>query len=834
MKIISKIAFAFRFTFKNIIKYPFQTLVLLFSFLSLFIITLLGFSIRPIIESYYYEKTLAEYQDIDFYLSVNENSQMRYFSIRHFNENYEVQELFSDVLPFFEIQTLVGFNDKKIYVTAMASSIDSFKKTTGIVNYSKELAENEVIITESLARKYQLNINESLILYVGESYKSFEIVEIVIDDGLFTGNKIYLNKEYCISFFLSALNPTLGNLKPIFFKNLYNRIYFEVNDEVDIEFAKEQVLNIDDFKSLEITNVLDYENLKLIDRNITIFLIIISFIFLAIFSVMQTTFQIVFEEKRKTFSIIALLGGTKLFSFVIIIIEIAIVFIFSFLISIKLANFIINQGLIHVGINATYNIKSSAILSSALILIAIFLITVIYYFVKFNKKTAISQTSEVVKDYSSKRKYLFASLSLVFILYMVIEVSNIRENYPSFILIQTALLFLGLFLITFVLLSILQFILNKLKIDYFNLHFKMLFSNKIFYYYTSIMLVCFVSIIFMVSAYNYQMQKAAEIEEEYQIDFALTNFVSRFDMTFNEVKEFDEVEHASAVLMYKNVYFIDNPEKLKYFISLNSEDMDYYFNYNIDKEITAKLLTKDIGVIILPERFHQLYGLGIGDTIKLSINQKHSEEEFEIIGFFDTQSNNIAFSNMISFEKYESEIPNAIFVNARGETLGLKEKLINRYSKNIIYVLDFKEIVNEITNEIKQVINYVSYIIVVIIVCFILSIFNCSILLFQDLQNNYSRIIVLGFSKRKLVCNIVLEQLLIFFVYLFVSMFCLIIFSNILPEVIIFWGEYEKIYLSPEWLIVGGLLCLFVYMVTRIFYMIKLILLNPIDIIKSY
>lgn len=834
MKIISKITFAFRFAFKNLIKYPLQTFVLLFSFFSLFTVTLIGFSIRAIIESYYYEKNIAEYRDIDFYLTANENSKTRYFSIRSLNENQEVQELFSDVLPFFEIQTLVGLNEEKIYVTAMASAIDSFKKTAGLVNYSKELSNNEVIITESLAKKYQLNINDSLILYVGESLKSFEIVEIVIDDGLFYGNKIYLNKEHTLSFFLSALNPDLGNLNPIFLKNLYNRIYFEVKEEVDIDYAKEKVLSINDYKYLNITNILDYENYKLIERNITIFLIIISFIFLAIFSVIQTTFQIIFEEKRKSFSIITILGGTKLYSFFIVAIEIAVLFIISFLISIKLADIIINRGLMYLSINTNYRIRLSAIWLSIGVAIIIFLLTATYYFFKFNRKTAISQIVEVVKDYSTKRKYIFVSLLFAAILYIVIEVSKIKETFPFFILIQTSLIFIGLFLLTFILLSLLEIILKKFKLNYFNLHFKMLFSNKIFYYYSAIMLICFASIIFLVSTYHHQMQKASIIEEEYQIDFALTNFISRFDLTFNDLNELDEAERVSAVLMYQNVKFIDNQEKLKYFISLDYEDINYYFNYNIDEEISLKLLNKDVGVVILPERFHLLYGLDVGDTVNISINQKYSMEQFEIIGFIDTQSYNIAFCNMLSLEKYESEIANAIFVNAQGDRLDLKEKLINRYSKNLIYVLDFKEIIQEASTEIKQVINYVSYIITVFLVCIIFSIFNCSILLFQDLQKNYSRAIILGVSKKKLIVNIILEQLLIFIVYLVSSIFCLKVFSYILPEVFIFWGEYEKIILSIDWLVTGGLLCFIVYLFTRGVYFIKLLLLNPIAILKSY
>ncbi|MCK7539923.1 MAG: hypothetical protein MZV63_57960 [Marinilabiliales bacterium] len=95
----------------------------------------------------------------------------RYFSIRTLNESTDQSTYIQEAIPFFEVDTLVGIGDEKVYVNVMSSSIQFFKRVSAVYPDRLELSENQVIITRSLADESQLNHGETLPMHADLSSK---------------------------------------------------------------------------------------------------------------------------------------------------------------------------------------------------------------------------------------------------------------------------------------------------------------------------------------------------------------------------------------------------------------------------------------------------------------------------------------------------------------------------------------------------------------------------------------------------------------------------------------------------------------------------------------
>jgi hypothetical protein len=190
-KFLYSFYFSFRFAFKNIFYYKFKSILLLLSFIALLSALLMSFSSRSYISSYFISNYENRYQDLDIKMSISPNSNSRFFSMRDLNDALDKDQYFDEIIPFFEIDSLVEINSSKEYMKVMSSSLSNLKKVSNINYQSENLLSDEVIITKSISINYSLNLEDEIILHVGESNKIYKVVSIVEDSGLFQGETIF-------------------------------------------------------------------------------------------------------------------------------------------------------------------------------------------------------------------------------------------------------------------------------------------------------------------------------------------------------------------------------------------------------------------------------------------------------------------------------------------------------------------------------------------------------------------------------------------------------------------------------------------------------------------
>ena len=766
-------------------------------------------------------------------MSISPNSNARFFSIRELYDDPNKFEYFDEIAPFFEIDSLVEINSKKEYMKVMSSTLSELKKVSNITYHNQSLLSDEVIITKSISNNYLLSINDSIILHVGESNRTYKIVDIVEDSGLFQGETIFISKDSSLKFFLEALNPSLSTLPNSVLVNLYNVVYFELSDDVSFDQALIYLNSFTPYQNLSIDYTYNINAIMhMINRNTAAFRVILVSVIIAVILVMQTTLMLYFNDKTRSFSIVSVLGGKSFFNIFLLSIEFLIFFALSLISSVFISNFIINYGFKYVGMDFYFQLNAYQILLGVLAFVLLFVSVVVYSYTKLKNKSTMMQIKE--EFHIKKISYLYLMILSIFSFSVFLFVRNLENTAVSAIVsIFTSLIFL--FSFTFLTIKLFSILLIKMDLKHaFLYHFKVVTTKKAFIQYISVLLISILSIFLTVFS-NHHMSYRIEIQEkEYNIDFVLTNFISRYDETYNDLNSIDGLLSKDKVLIFNDIGIIEDDLNIELVISIDPNKIDTYFNLNIDEQALTNLSNPNDKVILLPSRYHLLDGYKIGDKILVNINPSYNQVEFIVGGFFEKYVSNLAFVNLNLFAEFDSSAQKSIFINQNIDSISLKEELIERYSKNLVYVIDFKEIVREDIGEIKNTTSYLTFIFGAIIFCFVLAIFNHSLLLFEEMQKNYARIYVVGSSKKGLANMIIFESIVIFFVVYISSSISFYMLSSQMTNIIKLTNEYEFIVLQTRTFIISGLISLIVHVISKIVYLFKLININPSDVLKNY
>lgn len=833
-----RVLFSFRVAFKNIVHFKIRSLLMIFSFISLTLVVLLGLSMEPFVKEFYYGELTSKYRSIDFKMGVSENTTTRFFSLAALQSS-SFEEVVDEYIPFFEMDTLAqGALPEKTYVKVFASSLPHLKKIAGSVAYpNSSLAFNEAIITKSLSDEFGLGLGDLISLFVGENSKQYVIVDVLDDDGLFDGRCVFLNKEGSLLFFLGALNPDLAGLNPLFLTNIYNKVYFSVKDEIEINTAIAHVQRISAYEKLDFSVAIDQKMIdQLIKRSVTVFNVIIILVFLAVFLVMQTTFLLFFDGKKRMISVVGILGGKRFFSFQVLMMEMLLIFLISSWASVGLANFIINQGFAFIGSRVQYIVQTNHVLFGLIFVGLIFFITALYFFHRFGQKSDVEQTKEEGKELSLHPIRSAIVGIVAFALYIGLETFNTGEgNYSILpgvrIVLVVVMTYFSVLLIFWLLAKTSRRQGSKKFHDFY---MKVLFGKRAYLQMMLVTLISFSSILLLVEETDHMNRRIETMKSEILVDFTLSNFIARFDSTLSEIRTFNHVESADPAMMMRKVRLLEADVQIDAVVSMNPDAIPLYFNVGLEDEHLMSLKNTTEAVILLPMRFKALYGFEVGDVVTIGISAANLEDSFVIAGFFEKQFGNLAFFNIRDLSEYETLKDNAILVRAADSKNALKEGLINRYSKNLVFVLDNQEMTMKTAEEASRTTEYLIFTISVMIGCFVLAIFNHTVLLFEQMKPSFSRFYVTGASKKILMRSVLMEQFFALVLLTVLSIVAVWLISENLVGLILYFGEYEPIQLRQESVLHAIILVAMVHIVSRLVFTLRMLSLRPSEVLKEF
>lgn len=833
---LNRLLFALRYTFKHIVFNPVKSFLLILGFTGIFLVILIAFSMKDFFYTYYVSQLEEKYQDFDLIVDVSSSGETRFFSLTPLESSEELKEIITDKAMFFEFDVLLETRlEERTYVHVFASSVEQFAKISNLSKGHEFANGNEMIITKSFAKIYNLEILDEVSLFAKETEKSFIIIDIIEDGKLFSEQSVFIDKKESLSFFLSSLSPSLAELPPLLLANIYNTLYVDIGDASGYDNAVSAFKTIAPYRNLEYTKTIDEKAVhNFVTKTSSMFSMILSVVLISILFVLQTTLLVHFNEKKLLFAQIHILGGRKQFSFVLVFIEMMIFFFISFVSSIFVANRIINFGIKYLETNLAYTLSSSHIGLSLVVSLILFGIVIAYYFKTFYQVSDITQT----KDQGEEVKFNFKKSVIVIILsialFILFEIKSIKLIFgPYAALIQIILTIIFLFTLPMLLIQgVVRYLERNKERKILYYHFSMMKSKKAFKHYLSISIIAFLTIMLLVFMNGHMRQRSTSYQEEYRVDFMMTNIIKDFDLVYNEVVNLENVEEASQVRVFDGVYANDYESRITLLISMDYDDISTYFNLNINAPLTSDFNDSGRLNILLPERYQKIYNLNIGDLVNVYVNPKYGSQDFHISGFFAKESGNLAFTNFIDVDTVAQG--NTIFVNARGDKELLRNQLLDLYSPKMIAVIDVDVEMAPIIIEMEKVAVYLIFILSIIIACFIISLVNHSQLLFKQLKVNFARLFIMGYSKKKMTISLIKEGFILFILfYLTVA----IGYVAILPKLTDFsllFGEYEPLKFTLYPMFLGALMMFVIFSFQYSLYILQVLKIRTAEIIKAY
>jgi len=810
-KFLNRLKLIFRYAFKNIIFGKLKSLALLLTFTLIFVVVFLIISTRSFISSYYQNQYKTKYKDFDIVMTVNENSNARFFSIRKLDF-----EGINKRAAFFEVNTLLNFS-KSDYVKVMMGSIDDLAS----INYNLEIDiinQNEIIITNHLAKRFNISLGDELQLQFDNSV-NFKVIEIIEEDGLFSGSSVFIDKDSNMTHILQAFNLTSIGVEIT--KNLYNVVYIDTNSTS----LEEDIKSIDDYKNLNITKTYSEEVLTYnINRGTAAFSVIFSFVLVAILLVLQSTLSIMFKERIKQIGVIKSIGGRSNFFLNLILVEVLFYLLISFVLGIINTRLLINIGFSFLQSNFLFRLSfTNIVIGTITVLFLVYIIIYINYYTI--KKTSIVSLSKDNQVNLKSRSWIY------FLVFLLLGIVNILFNsdYKLKALINAVIVIILGFIIVKLLLSM-GMIFKRKNLFFFSL--KNVNQNKSIFHNINILIISFFAIFLIVTSVNYNQRHNNRVEKELSLDYLITNVVHDIDDVVNEVKEMENVQSVDPAFMYRNISFNNTDIVVDFIMSIESNKVLDYLSLDIDDEVINKLNDKSKAYIVLPESYKYLYNYKLEDKITLNISKEYPSEEFEVGGFFKNNSSFLAITNMADLDKYSLASRNIIMVNELGDG-SLYEDLINTYKSKLYYIVDFDITIDSILNETRQVVSYLNYVSYIFIICFILTIFNNSILVFAGMSKTYAKMRVLGINFKRLVKIVIIENMYLLLMVIITVVLMILGFIPNIKDIVLYFGVYFPLDINIKDLLQATIISLIIYIISYSYYFVRLSKLNLAEELKS-
>ena len=163
-------------------------------------------------------------------------------------------------------------------------------------------------------------------------------------------------------------------------RNIYNVLYVDIKEGTSFQDVVSTFKDITAYQSLDYVKTLDeVEVNQLVDRNTSLLSGLLSFVFIAIILVLQTTLKYYFLDRKEQTAMIHILGGKPRYAYGILGIELFIEQLIGFIAAVLLVNMSIKIGMTYLASAWIYEITLLKILLTLGITLGIFVVMFSYY-----------------------------------------------------------------------------------------------------------------------------------------------------------------------------------------------------------------------------------------------------------------------------------------------------------------------------------------------------------------------------------------------------------------------------------------------------------------------
>ncbi len=814
---MNKNRFKLLFAYRNVTSNKKNSLVVMLTLSLVFSLLILILGMHHTFYKVYEYEALNRYQNIDVIVTYDEYSSSRLLNNRYIEEDYDEQINYS--LSFFNIYVLIDDENTPYYGTLFSSLEHEFEI---LVDQDVDVDSTSTIITESYAEEHHLTIGDEISFSILGTEFQYQIVDIFPDTGLFSGVSLYIDKEAFYERFYSLSG--LGNLG--------NTLYINAKSTTDIDQLIADIKADSHFSSYNVYPTIDTEYIESRAMDLSSMMLALGLIVLiAVIMVLDSLFPVINREYRQHLGVTNTLGGSKSFLWQVNLIHWLIYTLISFAIGALLSLILINYGLHVYGLVGFIEIQPQALLLSLGIVI---IFIVVRAYIGFQQENRMSVASQ-----SRNRRYLkyhpkyaiFAVVLILFLLEYFLEPFSLK--WHSFILVILSI-YLALNLSSMLLQGFSSLLGKTKKKTVFKLfHLKYLGTNKHIHQSMRVLLISLISLVLIFSVRSFLFAEIIDFQDSMTYDLAMTNIYD-YDQTLEDDVSSLEVTTIDPSAFYQDVVIYlneDDYQPCKFFVSMEYTSFQNYFDveeYQIDTDYT----NGSIPYVILPGNFRLVYDLKPGDIVTMDLNYKIQGVSMVVAGFFDTDFDNLIYSDILLRTEYSDiVIPNTIFFTTNDKE-ALYNSLVQTYSVNLYFVLDPDLYFKDYIASARSVIDFFSVFTIFMMACFIVIIFNNTLLMYYGLKSDIARMKVLGAGVITFARNLMKEYLVLLIVVFIVGIIEIRILSEYLKYVVLLTDYYKNITSTPLTITYGYGIVSVVLILSYVYYFDKIYRTKIIEEIK--
>ena len=826
---LNSILFSLRMASKNMIRHPLRSFVIALSFLALVTALFLSLNMRQFLTTYFLGELEDTYQQSDVKVRIGQTGNTRFFTIRPFQDSLDRDRYVKDYAAFFSMDVLVEYDDQSLYVQSISSDLNQLSKITHIPESLTELSDDEILITESLGLKMNVDPSDVLTLTLAGDLRTYTIKAIINDYGLFRGDSVFMNKSGSLSFFLSALDPSLNSIPEYALINLYNELYVDLKEDITPSEFENWMRSIEGYHGLSIEPTINLQEInEQIDRNFSIFMFMTTIVIFAILLVLETSINVYVNDSKQTMAVIHILGGKPSLFYRNMMMEFSLYIALSLILGKWAAQSIVQYGIYYVGGTKIFRLtEGSTYIILAIIFVLLLMVMVKDYYQRQTKSSIGYMREEIILIKNQHKGHLIV-LGIATFLYIL------TFFFPSYSSISIFRFTYALLLLIIIPVGLYSLLIKHKSETLTRLHLSMLYHTKAFRHYLFVMLISGVSVLLLGLILGHMEDRYEIHRQEFKIDYLMTNFVSAYEETLINVREMEGVKNADSIIIYENIVLLDSGDSIFQAVSISPDLIDTYFNYDFTDDSLSSL-NQSIPTIILPNRFKEIYHLDIGDSIPIYVHPEATSVHMVIGGFYEKYLSNLAFTNLGSLDEYQDLGIQTIAITQDDTTpINLFEALIDTYSPRLIYIIDYRAQTETFVTRMERSTDYLALIIISMILCFVIAMFNHSLLMFGQMNKNYARMIALGLHRKKLILLLIKSGIVHYVIVLVSSMITFTVMAWHMTDVILVTGEYEKVHLMVYPYLLGTVLLFFLSGLVHVVNIYQVFKLNPSPTLRLY
>ncbi len=770
--------FKFLFAYRNVSANKKSSLVVVLTLSLVFCLMILLLGMNSTFSKIYELEATNEYQNIDIVMTYDEYSSARFINKR------KVQDDFGDYLDyslsFFNLNTLTESGGEKYYAQMMSSLPHEFEI---LVDQDVLIQADSAIITETYAEEYNLSIGDTFKFYILEKEFIYEVGDIFPDTGLFSYLAFYVDKD-------EIMNELYGSLT---LSNFGNTLYLSVSSEYDITDTLKLIKADEEFNGYYVFPTVNWEYISNRAMDLSSMMLALGLIvLLAMIMVLDSLFPIVNRDVRHQQGVVNTLGGEESIVWHVNLLQWIIYIMISFILGLILSLGVVNYGIYIYGIGGFIPIKLFPVIL-ALLLVTFFIIIRAYIgYRKENQLSVVSQSkNKRFKLYKTKYPYIILALAALLIEWQF-EFFNLGIHSLIIVLLSVYMALSALS----ILLILLANLFKKLKIKsvFRVFQLKYLKTNKHIHQSMRVLFISLVCMVLIFSVRTFMFQEIARFDDSMKFDLAIVNIHDYDDDLLTEIQAYDVTE-SDEVVFYSDVVINFNEkdfQQSKFFVSMDYSRFNTYFNFAKD-EIDSTYISSDIPYVVIPKNYGIVYDLDKGDIVNLDLNYLLEGIDMVVAGFFDTNFDNIIYSNIYELDTYKDTAkPNSIFVRS-DDPNALFDDFVRDYSNKMYYVLDPETYFDRYISGVESITDYFTIFTSFMILCFVIVIFNNTLLVFYGIKSDLAKILVLGGDKPIFIRTLIQEFLLILSIVLVIGIVELNVLSVYLKNVVLLTNYYKDI-----------------------------------------